>query len=487
MVAREVSGQRWTVRIPTDTFGELQRHLFPGDRAPHGAALLAGVADSDRGSRLLVRSVIKARDGTDYVPSTSGRGHHRLTADFVRDAAVAAGAEGLAYLPIHVHGGRDYADFSSDDLRSHERGYPALLDLLRGGPVGALVFAEGAVAGDIWLADGRRAALDELVVVGPRIERMHPSPLPAAIADPDYDRQARLFGDAGQAILRTLKVGVIGAGGMGMLTVEYLARLGVGHLVVVDPDRVDVTNLPRLPGARRSDARRFFTAERWPRWLRGLGARTAKPKVDLARRLAREAARHIVVEPIFEDVREPAVAARLTDCDYLFLAANSDQARLLFNAICQQYLIPGVQLGAKVRTDPADGRVTSDHSIARSIMPGRGCLWCNGLISPSRMAEESASPGQRQAQCYVDDANVEAPSVMTLNATAAAIAANDFLFAVTGLTERNASADWVRVRPTERNIDFHGPSQDATCSECSVGGRLGRGDRGPRLPTFYRA
>jgi hypothetical protein len=296
-----------------------------------------------------------------------------------------------------------------------------------------------------------------------------------------------LFGDAGQAILRSSKVGVIGAGGMGMLTVEYLARLGVGHLVVVDPDRVETSNLPRLPGARRSDARRFFAAERWPEWLRSLGERAAKPKVDLAGRLAREAARGIVVEPIFEDVREPAVTARLIDCDYLFLAANSDQARLLFNAICQQYLIPGVQLGAKVRTDPADGRVTSVHSIARSIMPGRGCLWCNGLISPTRMAEESASPGQRRVQRYVDDANVEAPSVITLNATAAAIAANDFLFSMTGLTELDAPTDWARVRPTERGIDFHGPSLDATCPECSLGGRLGRGDGGSRLPTFYRA
>jgi molybdopterin/thiamine biosynthesis adenylyltransferase len=487
MAAREVSGQPWTIRIPADLFDELNRHLFQRDGAPHGGALLAGVARNSRGSRLLVRSVIAARDGIDYVPSTSGRGHHRLTADFVRDAAVAAAAEGLAYLPIHVHGGRDYADFSSDDLRSHERGYPALLDLLHGGPVAALVFAEGAVAGDIWLPDGTRAILDGLIVVGPRIEYLRPAPLPAAIRDPDYDRQARLFGDAGQAILRSLKVGVIGAGGMGMLTVEYLARLGVGHLLVIDPDRVETSNLPRIPGARRSDARRLFASERWPDWLRAFGARAAKRKVDLARRLAREASRGIVIEPIFEDVREPAVAARLTDCDYLFLAANSDQARLLFNAICQQYLIPGVQLGAKVRTDPLDGRVTSVHSIARSVVPGRGCLRCNGLISPTRMAQESASPNQRRVQRYVDDANVEAPSVITLNATAAAIAANDFLFSVTGLTDQDAPVDWARVRPTERGIDFHEPSQDPACAECSLTGRLGRGDGGPRLPTFYRS
>ncbi len=481
-----MNGQSWTARITVDAFDELQRHLFPGDGQPHGAALLAGVAHGGRGPRLLVRSVVPAADGIDYVPSTSGRGHHRLTASFVRDAAVAAAAEGLAYLPVHIHWGRGSVGFSGDDLRSHERGYPALLDLLNGGPVAALVFANGAVAGDVWLPDGTRGVLGELVVVGPRIERLRPGPLPVAMRDLQYDRQARLFGDAGQAVLRRQKVGIIGAGGMGMLLVEYLARLGIGHLVVVDPDRVEPTNLPRLPGARRSDARRFFAGDHWPTWLRALGAKAAAPKVIVARRLATEAGRGIVVEPIFADVREPVVAQRILDCDFLFLAANSDQARLLFNAICQQYLIPGVQLGAKVRTDPDDGRVISVHSIARAILPGRGCLWCNEVISPTRMAEESASAQQRRVQRYVDDPDVEAPSVITLNATAAAIAANDFMFSVTGLTMGDAPADWVRVRPAARTIEFIEPRQDADCPECSRKVRLGRGDGGPRLPTFYR-
>jgi tRNA A37 threonylcarbamoyladenosine dehydratase len=59
-----------------------------------------------------------------------------------------------------------------------------------------------------------------------------------------------VFGDRGQALLAAQKVGVIGAGGAGSLVVEYLARLGVGHLVVVDPERIETTNLPRVVGGR---------------------------------------------------------------------------------------------------------------------------------------------------------------------------------------------------------------------------------------------
>jgi hypothetical protein len=48
---------------------------------------------------------------------------------------------------VHNHGGDDAVGFSNDDLASHERGYPALLDILADDrPVGALVVAPRAVA-----------------------------------------------------------------------------------------------------------------------------------------------------------------------------------------------------------------------------------------------------------------------------------------------------------------------------------------------------
>ena len=49
--------------------------------------------------------------------------------------------------------------FSTVDLESHERGYPALLDIGRGVPVGALVYGRRSVAADVWLPDGTRRVL----------------------------------------------------------------------------------------------------------------------------------------------------------------------------------------------------------------------------------------------------------------------------------------------------------------------------------------
>lgn len=58
-------------------------------------------------------------------------------------------------------------------------------------------------------------------------------------------RNELYFGKEKQAKLRQLKVCVVGLGGVGSYTVEALARLGVENFVIIDKDKVDITNLNR--------------------------------------------------------------------------------------------------------------------------------------------------------------------------------------------------------------------------------------------------
>jgi adenylyltransferase/sulfurtransferase len=53
------------------------------------------------------------------------------------------------------------------------------------------------------------------------------------------------IGPTGQARLRSSAVLVVGAGGLGSPCLLYLAAAGVGRIRVVDPDRVDLSNLQR--------------------------------------------------------------------------------------------------------------------------------------------------------------------------------------------------------------------------------------------------
>ena len=472
----------WSLVIPSDLLERLSAHLFPGDGDEHGAVICSGMVETSRGIRLLARDLVLAEDGVDYVPGK--RGYRMLTASFVTENILRCAADRLVYLAIHCHGGGDVVGFSSDDFASHERGYPALLDITDGLPVGALVFAPNAIAGDIWMPGGQRVTLQSARAAGRPQRLLYPAPPHRAVADPTYDRQARLFGDRGQAILCQQKVGVIGAGGAGSLIVEYLARLGVGHIVVADPDRIELSNLPRVVGSTRRDAVAWMTEPtRHPR-IRQWGERLARHKTKIVSRVAQQANPDITIERIEGDIADDAIAQRFVDCDFLFLAADSMRARLVFNALVHQYLIPGAQVGAKVTVDKASGEVLDVFSVYRPVLPDSGCLWCNGLISPSKLQEEALSETERREQRYVEEATVHAPSVITLNAVACAHAVDDYLFSVTGLLETGTSSAYRRFLPREADFMLDQPRKDPDCAECGRGpkGRLGMGS-GLRLPT----
>ncbi len=278
-------------------------------------------------------------------------------------------------------------------MRSHERGYPALLDI-SDQPVGALVLAKNSLAGDIWTADRRRRSISETVVVGRNLHRVYPEPpAPPPKADPTYDRLVRWFGERGRDLLATMKIGVVGAGGVGLPVVTMLSRLGVGELVVIDPDRIDPTNLPRMPEARRLDA--LMPLRRIPGGA-PLADRLSTRKIRLARRAARRANPKIRFKGFPTNVVEPRAAFELVDCDYIFLAADGHLARMLVNAVAHQFLIPAVQLGTRIDVDRNSGAVGDIRTNVRPILPGSGCLRCNGLISAAKLQEEATAPRERE-------------------------------------------------------------------------------------------
>lgn len=443
------------IKMTREDFESIIRHLYPGDDDEHGAVLLAGLSSINDQLTLFVREIYIAQEGIDYVPGKQG--YRALSPTFIHRCITRARDERLVYLAIHNHMSEQYVGFSPVDLASHERGYPALLQIARGMPVGALVFGKKSVQADIWLPDGNRFELEEAIVIGNGIQRFTPSPVRMTESHIEtYDRQIRMFGTAGQVQLRSCRVGVIGLGGIGSLVAEYLARLGVGHFCLIDDDRVEGTNLSRIVSATAQDA----------------AARTYK--VDVCKRMILQANTEAEVETAREDVSREMVAKRLLASDYIFLAADSMRARLVFNALVHQYFIPGVQLGSKIRSG-MNGALEEVMSANRPVRPGQGCLWCNQLIDPMILAKEAKTDEERKAQHYgVEEAN---PSVISLNAISASHAVNDFLLNYLGLRSDSGVVQYEHVHCLRGVRTLVTPRKDPQCPECSRGGkRYGRGD-----------
>ena len=72
------------------------------------------------------------------------------------------------------------------------------------------------------------------------------------LSDDELDRYARHIvlpqvGGAGQLRLKAARVAIVGAGGIGAGVIPALAGAGIGHLTIIDDDRVELSNLQRQP------------------------------------------------------------------------------------------------------------------------------------------------------------------------------------------------------------------------------------------------
>ncbi|MCE4618607.1 MAG: ThiF family adenylyltransferase, partial [Desulfurococcales archaeon] len=68
---------------------------------------------------------------------------------------------------------------------------------------------------------------------------------PPPAKDPRYARQIPIIGEEGQEKLSKSKVAIVGLGGLGSITSQYLAAAGVGELIIIDSDVVEDNNLNR--------------------------------------------------------------------------------------------------------------------------------------------------------------------------------------------------------------------------------------------------
>ncbi len=441
-------GELSEMRISAGDYKRLHAHLFPGDHDEHGAILLAGEHHSAGQSTLAVRET-HLLEPDEFPPGTHG--YRQFAAGALARLGNRAAQERLALVTVHSHpGAHERNALSGDDLAAHERVFPHLLDITGATSVTGVALGEASAAGESWYANGNRRELTRVQVIGASMRTLRPRPPEDRSGDLErFDRQVLLFGATGQARLRSLHVGVLGAGGGGSILIEQLAHLGVGQITAVDPDIVKRHNLSRIMGASERDARE------------------KRKKVHVARDHAQRIDPSIHFNAIDGDISHSHVARRLLDCDYLLLATDTATARLVANAIAQSFLIPLIQIGAKVELR-AGGEIEQIYTAVRPVLPRHGCLSCAGLIDPVLLQQETATPEQRAEQNYLGQEDVADPSVTTLNAAAAAGALNALLMSVIGQADPYLAEHRITLMREGRVLTTT-PKPDPDCRWCGEG------------------
>ncbi len=133
-----------------------------------------------------------------------------------------------------------------------------------------------------------------------------------------YSRQIMLpqIDIGGQQRLLAARMLIIGAGGLGSPAAMYLAAAGVGHLVITDPDTVELSNLQRQLLHRAADV--------------------ARGKADSARDTLLDINPHIQVTAIDQALAGDQLDAEVGRADVVLDCSDNFITRFAVNASCVQ-------------------------------------------------------------------------------------------------------------------------------------------------------
>jgi molybdopterin/thiamine biosynthesis adenylyltransferase/proteasome lid subunit RPN8/RPN11 len=390
----------WHITFGEQLFDDVRRHLLQRN-VEEVAILFAHQVKTELGTGLIVS---RWQPVPMAALSVQRPDQFAMDGAFVVRHVKVARAQKESILLAHSHPGDIGAPrFSEADTQGEQDLYALLQARLPSRVHGAVVFSPGGVSARLRSVEGRVCPA-AVRVVGRRIVCYPVEDNSAIWPDPTRARQELIWGSQGQNLLRHSTVGVVGAGGTGSIVSQQLIHLGVGHLIVVDPETLTASNLARVVGARADDV-----------------DRTAK--VEIVARLASQVDPRVKVTPIAEDVCQASVLRQLIDANILFLCTHGHYSRAVINAIAVQYRIPVLDLGFRIDMNQAGNRVAAATGEVRLVVPGGYCLACASVLDSDRIKAEQSTPEMRAAfPNYFANLDVPDPSVITLNSTVASLA-----------------------------------------------------------------
>jgi hypothetical protein len=391
----------------------LHKHLFPKDGNEAVAVALCGRRIGESRHVLTVRKIelIPYDACAVRTPVRITWSTDRVLPPLLEEAA----RKGLALLKIHSHPG-GLAEFSRTDDESDRALFPSVYAWTdREHPHASVIMLPGGrVFGRVVKESGEFESLSLVSVAGDDLQYFRRSS-GSEEAMPEFARRhAQAFGAGTTRALRKLSIAVVGCSGTGSPVIEQLARLGVGRLIIVDPDHVEEKNLNRILNATMEDAR--------------LG----RLKVDVLARAIRQMGLGTEVVPLARNLFNPEVVKQVAECDVLFGCMDSVDGRHLLNRLAVFYSLPYFDVGVKLVAD-GQGGIEQICGTVHYLQPDGSSLLSRGVYTIEQM--RAAALKRTNPAAYRDDlrekyivgVQEDRPAVISVNMQLASAAVNEFL------------------------------------------------------------
>ncbi|MGI8813311.1 MAG: HesA/MoeB/ThiF family protein [Pyrinomonadaceae bacterium] len=455
---------KYSLRATESQHHQLKNHLFPGDGMEAVALLLCGRRNGLERHVLTVRQIV-------LIPHNEcDRRDDRITwpTSFVDRLIEEAFGQGLAIVKVHSHTA-DYRRFSSVDDESDRTLFSAASSLLDDElPHASVVMLPGGeLFGRVIGCNGEIIApLSSIIVVGHDLQIWSACNSKVSTATEAFTlRHAQAFGVGTTQVLRHLSIAVVGCSGTGSIVVEQLARLGVGRLLLVDPDCVEEKNLNRIVNSGKKDA-----------YL-------SRPKVHvLAEAIANMGLGQEVV-PIHGNLIDAQSIKQVAECDIVFGCMDGAEGRHWVNRIASFYTMPYFDVGVRLDADGFGG-IDQITGAAHYIQPGLSSLLSRGVYGMDRVASEEmlrTNPAMYERNVkngYLRGVDEDRPAVISVNMLLAALTVNDFLARLHPYRNQpNSEYAYTAVNLGE--MQFYPESEGEPCHVLAK--HVGKGDTTPLL------
>ncbi|TSA38724.1 MAG: hypothetical protein D4R63_10455 [Methylococcaceae bacterium] len=357
----------------------------------------------------------------------------------INQIATNAAQQGL--IPVHLHSHpagiehfSGYDDHHEELLHQwlQSQGQPLLISLVQA--VGSEPRAR------LWLLGHAQA-----ILVRNGLQVFSPTEQSADL--PALARQ-KVFGKSLRLAASQLQIAIIGVGGIGMLVAEQLARAGFTRFVLVDHDKVEPSNLNRLPNLSQRDLGR-------------LKVKAAKSLIQKASRaIGTNAQVHALPYDIYTAPKQ--VKKIVSQCDVILALTDNELSRISCLDIALDAGAEFLMAGVDIRLNE-DGQIVGLFAEVSGAEEGRYCPLCTGRLDSGQASLDARQYvggevwDKAQTDGYIK--GIPDPSVMSLNSIAAGALVLEIQRRVAGLGVRDLwqmnyqESELVVYDNIERNVD----------------------------------